>query len=296
MQPLSVTTYGKWILAGEHTVLRGGPALVFPVRSKSFHLNYLPAEKGLKLKFSGPYGEDFKLLVWGVLEQALEVSGKKRVDLPGQLEIDSQLPLGAGLGASAALCVAIGRLWQYMGWISEREVYEFSRDLENLFHGESSGVDIAVSVAGQGIRFMRGGEWTDVDMQWQPTWFLSYSGKRGMTSECVKKVKALADRSPELLEKIDNEMSRATDKAELALSLPEHEGLARLAMAIDRARDCFEQWGLIGRELSNHMRLLQENGALAAKPTGSGGGGYVLSLWKKPPANLSDLPFELLPV
>ena len=32
------TTYGKWILAGEHAVIRGHGALVFPVHNKKLTL------------------------------------------------------------------------------------------------------------------------------------------------------------------------------------------------------------------------------------------------------------------
>jgi mevalonate kinase len=37
------------------------------------------------------------------------------------------------------------------------------------------------------------------------------------------------------------------------------------------------------------MRQLLEAGACAIKPTGSGGGGYILSLWQKdPPAAITS--------
>ena len=45
------------------------------------------------------------------------------------------------------------------------------------------------------------------------------------------------------------------------------------------AKDCFEQWGLIDSSVQAEMDRLSAQGALAVKPTGSGGGGYLLSLW-----------------
>ena len=38
MRQFNTRTYGKWILAGEHAVLRGCPALAFPLTSRSLHL------------------------------------------------------------------------------------------------------------------------------------------------------------------------------------------------------------------------------------------------------------------
>ncbi len=43
--------------------------------------------------------------------------------------------------------------------------------------------------------------------------------------------------------------------------------------------------GLISESLQQHMQQLLHEGALAVKPTGSGSGGYVLSLWESEPTN-----------
>lgn len=281
---METTVYGKFILAGEHAVLRGCPALVFPVFARSLHLKFEDDGTGLSAEFAGEHGGEMRLLFWGVMEKALEVTGRKRQDITGHFHITNNVPVGAGLGASATLCVAVGRWFQWKGWIAEPEVLEFCRQLENLFHGESSGADIAVAISGRGIHYERNGERYTVDTAWVPEWYLSYSGKRGVTSECISKVKSLWATDPKLGEKIDRDMREAVGLAEEALRLQDADrGFDLLADAINRARSCFEHWGLASGEAGQHLQMLMNHGAYAVKPTGSGDGGYVLSLWRKPP-------------
>lgn len=273
---------GKWILAGEHAVLRGSPALVFPLKSRLLKLKYSPEPRDLlHLELAGDHGKELQLLFWGVFEKACEMTKTQRNDFYGTLQMESRIPIGAGLGASAALCVAIGKWFQSMNLISEPGLYEFSRNLENLFHGESSGVDIAVAMSGEGLRFLREGERSLVQMNWTPQWYVSYSGQRGVTLECVSKVKSLLQQNPALGKQIDEDMKQAVLMAEEALALNEQSGLPLLKKAMDLARTCYERWGL---SVDSHLNWLMEQGAFAVKPTGSGGGGYVLSLWTQKPS------------
>lgn len=271
--------YGKWILSGEHTVLRGGEALVFPLYDHRMKFQFLPAEKDLDVQFEGERGKELSLVFFGLLEEALKRLGKHRSDLNGKLIIDSSLRLGAGMGASAALCVGVTRLMNSFGWVSDSDLYEFARSLEDLFHGESSGVDIAVSLEGHPLQFKRGGFRKELEINWKPNWYLSYSGQRGSTAECVKKVKTLWEENPGVGEKLDSFMNESSESAKQALTLNEKEGLPLLARSMDLARSAFNQWGLCDGRLGEHMKSLQKDGALAVKPTGSGGGGYVISLW-----------------
>jgi mevalonate kinase len=279
-------TTGKWILAGEHSVLRGSPALVFPLESRVLALEFLPASADgqLHLELAGQHGEELQILFWGVLEKACELKKVARSIFSGQVKLTSEIPVGAGLGASAALCVAMSRWFAHLSIISSGEVAEFSRTLENLFHGESSGVDIAVAISGQPLRFVRG-QAPEVlpTRKWTPGLYVSYSGQRGMTVECVNRVKKLIAEDAAKGHKLDAQMAEAVQMCEKALQLPQAEGEALLEKAFALAADSFTAWGLTGGVVQSHMNWLREQGAAAVKPTGSGNGGFILSLWASPP-------------
>ena len=281
---METTVHGKWILAGEHAVLRGSPALVFPVFGKALKLEFCDEAHDLSVEFGGEHGGELQLLFWGVMEKALEMTRRTRAEARGRFRIESSIPIGAGLGASAALCVGVGRWLAWKGWVTEAELPEFCRELENLFHGESSGVDIAVALSGRGLHFERSGERRAIEPRWSPHWYISYSGKRGVTSECVAKVKALWAEDAVLGARIDRDMRESVELAERALMASGAEdGFDQLAEAINKARTCFEHWGLASGEIGQHIQMLLNQGAYAVKPTGSGDGGFVLSLWRKPP-------------
>lgn len=280
MNTMTFRTYGKWILSGEHSVLRGSPALVFPVHSCYLEAKFVANEQPFSVEFEGESGKEYGLLFWGLVEDGLKRLDKSRSDFKGQLKINSTLPVGTGLGASAALCVTLSRVFVALGWLKETSIYEFSRSLEDLFHGESSGVDIAVALSGTPLRFLRSGERHTVTLNWQPKWYISYCGQRGMTSECVARVKKLFGDEPEKAERLDRQMQDSVQKAESALKKEKDDGgFSQLMEAIRLGESCFSQWGLIEGNLSSHIQILKAAGAMACKPTGSGGGGFVLSLW-----------------
>lgn len=280
------TTQGKWILTGEHAVLRGHAALVFPIEEKKLCLSYRKSGSELSANYEGSSGADMHLLFWSVLEQGQQLLGKSLNNLSGHFHLHSDIPIGVGMGASAALCVAVARWFDAQNLLTGETVYSFAKNLENLFHGKSSGLDIAGVAAESGVYF-QDGKINPIKQTWHPHWFLSSCGQIGMTSHCINQVHSLWQSDAVKAARIDEEMSATVMKANLALNKNPKDGLVSLADAIQKASNCFKQWGLISETLEKHMQKLLDLGAIAVKPTGSGGGGFVVSLWEKPPTRMS---------
>lgn len=277
------TTHGKWILAGEHAVLRGQSALVFPIDAKKLTLVYNAAPKGLSADFEGLHGEALHLLFWSVLEHGLRLLDRALNQIHGFFKLSNAIPIGVGMGASAALCVAVTRWFVNQGWLEAGEEFSFAKALEDLFHGKSSGLDIIGVSAASGMEFQNGKS-MPILQQWQPKWCLTSSGQPGLTSSCIAKVQALWEQDPAFARSIDERMQHSVNHARLALADRSSTALSRLAESIELAASCFQEWGLVSEVLALHMNELKLKGALSVKPTGSGGGGYVLSLWHNYPS------------
>lgn len=286
---IDIQVCGKWILAGEHSVLRGGNALVFPLQSRYLGLQYFRTDSDFEISFISDNHAELDLIIWSVIEKALKKLNVKRQNLRGLLKFDSKILFGAGMGASATLCVALTRLFHQLGYLSADLQYDFATDLENLFHGESSGVDVAVTLFNRPLLFSRRNGYQLLQNYQKPSLYLSHTGARGVTKDCIDKVKKLLIDHSEEAQAIDEQMKAAVAQFQILLSEPSLH--ADWVKALDLAHNCFQKWGLVNEAVMLHESQLRKCGAEAVKLTGSGGGGFMLSYWKRPP---SDVTFDLI--
>lgn len=257
---------------------------MFPLKSQWLDWNYQKTDEAFHVVIPSGYPEEFKLLFWSVFEKACALSQVSAETFRGRLEMRAQIQVGSGLGASATLCVALTRWFLSRGHIQNSEAFIFSKKLEDVFHGESSGVDVAVVLKEKGLIFKREQEPQTFSAEHQPLWYLSHCGEKGITKECVNKVKSLGLKNPQLLQATDEQMKKSVELCQKALLQPESSvSTPLLKQALDLGLGCFKTWDLVTAQLDRHMQELILQGALAVKPTGSGGGGFVLSLWSQPP-------------
>jgi len=148
MRTISYSAPAKVILSGEHAVVYGKPGLVSAIN--------------LRLKFSVWKGE--KKVTEQAINHILSVVKKflvkesiKFTDKNFEYRVESEIPIGRGLGSSAAFAVAsTAALLKYY---SDRE---FSKEIinnlaysgEKYFHKNPSGVDVSASCFG-GLIFYR---------------------------------------------------------------------------------------------------------------------------------------------
>lgn len=287
----STSAPGKWVLAGEHTVLRGGSAIALPHPEFRLRLDFRPAAGILAVEPDLATPVLHELLK--IAKEWLALRGTK-MELPrGELRIASTIPFGAGLGSSAALSVATAR-WVLSAHSLDRALErDLAREMENRFHGKSSGMDVAVVSIGEPIHFSMAEGAVELGIRHLPPFVFADSGLRAATRDCIEKVEALRRSDPARGDALDREMSRAT--AEIIDGLRAYNeaidgksraekgsALARVAIGMKRAGEVFGAWGLVPEEAQAVIANLEREGVRSPRLTGAGGGGYVVGLARPP--------------
>ena len=188
---LTVKTPAKLILSGEHAVVHGHPAIAMSINRYvnttvqrtspklfSFNLTSIPYKgrltletlQALQLRLTTQYNQ-YKLghcSIRDVLHNPSELSlfttmnvlAKLKHELPIGLDIttDSNIPMGCGMGSSAANIISILQaLTHFLARdVPIEERIAWAIESENLQHGHSSGIDIHTVYHGGALRYEKG--------------------------------------------------------------------------------------------------------------------------------------------
>jgi mevalonate kinase len=294
-EKFDVVAPGKWVLCGEHTVLRGATAVAFPHPEFRLTLHFEPAgelvssgsTEGESLEIEPEWARSVILDLLQMVRDEQNARGREFHFPAGRLALESTVPSGAGLGSSAALCVALARWLSGPLGVPDAGILEFATHLEHRFHGKSSGMDVAVCAVERPISFVRGRGPTFLQLERFPKFTFQDTGLRASTSKCIRRVEQLREEDPVSAIRADELMSLASRL--ILEGLPAYDGasaepgretaLRRVAEGMKSAHEAFLIWSLVPGKVQREIEDLYRQGALAVKLTGAGGGGFLVALW-----------------
>lgn len=281
---------GKVILLGEHAVVYGHPALAAglslplvvscrarPAVGGGLITLHAP-DLGLSVSTPWPAPTPPSLPVLACVAACLDEAAAPPADY--HLVVQSQIPVGKGMGSSAALAVAClraiaGATGRGVG--EGLELAARANRVEGIFHGTPSGVDAAVVSLGGVMAFRRGPPLAIEPLALArplPVILLD-SGQVGETWTQVAAVRDRREADPLGVDLLFEAIAALTQAGRAAA---EAGDLATLGRLMDQNHRCLQVLGVSTPALDGLVDLARGAGALGAKLTGAGGGGLVLGL------------------
>jgi len=294
--PSTSSAPGKVYLFGEHAVVYGEPAIPCAIERRArvtvterdddrlrvsasdltldgFTVEYGGVDRRPDVDVPTPLIEAAMGYVDAALAEARDAADRPSAGF--DVEIESDIPLGAGLGSSAAVAVAgIDAATRELGCdLDPGEVAERAYAVERTVQdGQASRADTFCSAMGGAVR-VEGADCETIDAPALP-FVVGYDGASHDTGELVAGVRALRE-----------EYSFASDtvaaigdlvrRGEAALA---DEDVAELGRLMDFDHGLLCALGVSARSLDEMVWAAREAGALGAKLTGAGGGGCIVAL------------------
>ncbi len=289
---VEATAPGKAILFGEHSVVYRGPAIVIAIdRRAKITAKEREDERirfdCLDLGFEGYFeGEEYHPVAgeeWrGKRLQAMLVAARKTMEHLDKhsgldLTVRSDIPIAAGLGSSAAICVATvaatGELLD--GNMSQQEICDIAYEGEKMVHGTPSGVDNNISTYGGVLSYETGVGIERIDFQGGLPLVIGNSRRKRSTRRLVARVRALRERNPELVDGLIDSIGEISRKGLEAIKARDYPMVGDL-MNINHG--LLSALGVSISRLDILVHAARGAGAYGAKLTGAGGGGCMIAI------------------
>ncbi|WP_123537327.1 mevalonate kinase [Halosimplex salinum] len=288
---------GKVYLFGEHAVVYGEPAVPCAIDRRARvtveereddHLRVHAEDLSLD-GFTVEYGgttdaapdvdvsqslvEAATGYVDAAVEQAREAAGTPRAGF--DITIESEIPLGAGLGSSAAVTAAgiLAATRELGADLSTREVADRAYRAERAVQeGNASRADTFCSATGGAVR-VEGDDCRSLDAPELP-FVVGFDGGAGDTGALVAGVRELKDEYDFAADTVAA-IGDLVRNGEAALEAGDLDELGQL---MDFNHGLLSALGVSSRSLDSMVWAARDAGALGAKLTGAGGGGCVVAL------------------
>jgi mevalonate kinase len=278
------TGFGKTILIGDQFVLDEVPAIVSAISYETVTTVERTDGKGWVLednRIEVPgYKEKKKEQQVASINRILEVMNIDVKKNPIKITVGGNLLAGSGVGASAASCVSLARALnaEFNLGYSIEEINRVAWQGEFPYHGIASGVDNTASTYGGLLRFWLKNGQQNFEQIKTPKSFeilLANSGITANTAALDEFIERQKKENPGLFgTRLKTIVSQGSD-TKMALEAGDLDMVGKIMTENHKL--------LVDMEMSHEIldylcNLALENGALGAKVTGGGRGGYMVAL------------------
>ena len=274
---------GKVILLGEHAAVYDRKALALPIHD-AVMVQVSKRDAGVSLSIPGWHIKDQWETGSEIPDGAAAVINLIMTELGVAndgfvIHVRSRIPIGMGLGSSAAFAVAAIRAFDALlgTGMTDARVDQLAFQCEELTHGTPSGVDNNLAVYGQPVLFSKGGSirTRPLPLDETPPLVIASSGVRGSTRDMVAGVRERYEKNEVLYKTIFDEIDEISEAGAAALHEEDYELLGSLMNVCHGFLNAIE---VSTPELETMVRIARDAGASGAKLTGAGGGGSIVAL------------------
>lgn len=217
------------------------------------------------------------------LLEPLRLAARESLDYIGRpgsgvsVDVDCEIPVGAGLGSSAATIVAIiaATTRAHGKKLGKKKICEIAFGPESYLHGKPSGVDQATCTYGGILQFHKPDKVTKLNLKRIPTILVCDTGIHRSTKGLVSNVVKRSESEVEFFQEHVEEASQISKAAVKALTREDDNELGAL---MNGNHELLTQIGVSHPRLNQLVKAARKAGALGAKLTGAGGGGSMIAL------------------
>jgi mevalonate kinase len=274
---------GKIILFGEHFVVYGGKAILcainkrITVTAKPIQENKISIKSSignLVLAPKRPLTEvDIQLRPLYYLADKMIQKYDEKSGL--EITIDSEIPVGVGLGSSSACCVAgAAAISGVFTEKSKEEILQMAIEAEKTLFPNTSGADCTVCTFGGIMQYDKQTGHSKIDSEPRFHLVIANSKIEHSTKEVVSNVNQFKEKNEERFSKICNEENNLIDDVLVCLKKNDLKGIG---IDIIKNQEYLESIGVSNEKLRSMIELANKS-SFGAKITGAGVGGCIFAL------------------
>lgn len=278
------TGFGKTILIGDQFVLDEVPAIVSAISYETVTTVERIDGEGWELednRIEVPgYKEKKKEQQVGSINRILELMNFDAKKNPIKITVAGDLLAGSGVGASAASCVSLARALNEefnLGYPIE-EINRVAWQGEFPYHGIASGVDNTASTYGGLLRFwLKDGKQNFEQIQ-TPSAFEIVLCNSGITANTAALDEFIDEQKKDNWELFRSRLDIIVSQGNEMKKALEAGDLETVGKIMTENHTLLVEMQMSHEILDSLCKIALKNGALGAKVTGGGRGGYMIAL------------------